>query len=103
MGDTVFSKKLFFFNDFSFSSFSYPFIIVEDKLFEGCRFINVNLSESQFIRCKFVDCAFDNSNLSAAQFSSSSFNNIIFFESKATGINWTMLNWPHIWLSSPFQ
>ncbi|WP_115304934.1 pentapeptide repeat-containing protein [Legionella maceachernii] len=31
----------------------------EDRLFEGCRFISANFSESQFIRCKFVDCEFN--------------------------------------------
>ena len=102
MNTTVFSKKNEFLEQ-SFSSLSCPSITVEDKIFEGCRFINVNIPESQFIRCKFIDCEFSNCNLSAVQFKSSSFSNITFFESKATGINWTMLNWPHIRLSSPFQ
>lgn len=102
MNATVFSRKSEFYEQ-NFSRLSCPSITVEDKLFEGCRFIDATFSESQFIRCKFVDCEFNNCNLSAVQFKSSSFNNITFFESKATGINWTMLNWPHIRLSCPFQ
>ncbi|MCW8399480.1 pentapeptide repeat-containing protein [Legionella sp. PATHC038] len=102
MKTTVFSSNTEFYEQ-NFSSLSYPSIIIEDKLFEGCRFINANFSESQFIRCKFVDCEFNNCNLSAVQFKASSLNNVTFFESKVTGVNWTMLNWPHIRLSSPFQ
>ncbi len=102
MEPTVFSSDSEFYEQ-NFSSFNCPSIIIEDKLFEGCRFIRANFSESQFIRCKFVECEFNNCNLSAVQFKDSSFNDIIFFESKVTGVNWTMLNWPHIRLSSPFQ
>lgn len=102
MDTTIFSKKSEFY-DLSFSDLNCPSIIVEDKIFDSCKFINANFPESQFIRCKFVDSEFDNCDLSAAQFKSSSLNNITFVESKATGINWTMLNWPRVQLSSPFQ
>jgi len=85
------------------SGLNCPSSIIEDKLFEGCRFINVNFFESQFNRCKFIDCEFNNCNLSAAQFKASSLSTVTFFESKVTGVNWAMLNWPHIRLSSPFQ
>ena len=99
---TVFLSNTEFYEQ-NFSGLSYSSTIIEDKLFEGCRFINSNFSESQFIRCKFVDCEFNNCNLSAVQFKASLFNDIIFFESKVTGVNWTMLNWPQIRLSTPFQ
>lgn len=102
MKATDFSNNSEFYEQ-SFSSLNYPSTIIEDKLFEGCRFSNANFSESQFIRCKFVDCEFNNCNLSVVQFKACLFNHIIFFESKVTGVNWTMLNWPHIRLSSPFE
>jgi fluoroquinolone resistance protein len=99
---TVFSNATEF-HEQNFSNFSYSSAMIEGKLFEGCRFVHVNFSESQFIRCKFVDCEFNHCNLSTAQFKGSSFNNVTFYESKVIGINWTILNWPHIRLSSPFQ
>lgn len=102
MNTTVFSNKTEFYEQ-NFFSLSHPSTIIEDKLFEGCQFINANFSESQFIRCKFVDCEFNNCNLSAVQFKASLFNNVTFFESKVIGVNWTMLNWPLIRLSIPFQ
>ena len=102
MESTAFSSGCEFYEQ-NFSSLNYPSTIIENKLFEGCRFINVNFSESQFIRCKFVDCEFNNCNLSTVQFNASSFNDITFFESKVMGVNWTMLNWRYVRLSSPFQ
>ena len=102
MNTTVFSNNTEFYEQ-NFSSLSHPSTIIEDKLFEQCQFINANFSESQFIRCKFVDCEFNNCNLSAVKFKASLFNNVTFFESKVIGVNWTMLNWPLIRLSSPFH
>lgn len=102
MKTTAFSNNTEFYEQ-NFSCLNYPSTLIEDKLFERCQFNSVNFSESQFIRCKFVDCEFNNCNLCAVQFKSSSFNNTAFFESKATGINWTLLNWSHIRLSNPFQ
>lgn len=87
----------------NFSGLSYLSAIIEDKLFEGCRFTSANFSESRFLRCKFVDCEFNNCNLSAVQFNASSLDDVTFFESKVTGVNWTMLHWPRIRLSSPFR
>ncbi|HGC5725807.1 MULTISPECIES: pentapeptide repeat-containing protein [Legionella] len=102
MEPTIFSSNTEYYEQ-KFSNLSYPSTIIEDKLFEGCQFVSTNFSESQFIRCKFIDCEFKNCNLSTVQFKASSFKDITFFESKVTGVNWTMLNWPHIRLSSPFQ
>lgn len=102
MKATVFSGNTEFYEK-KFSGLSHPSTIIEEKLFEGCQFISTTFSEYQFVRCKFVDCEFNNCNLSAVQFKASLFNNVTFFESKVTGVNWTMLNWPHIRLHSPFQ
>lgn len=66
MNASIFTQKNEFFEQ-SFSSLSYPCITVADKIFEGCKFINVNIPESQFIRCKFVECEFNNCNLSVGQ------------------------------------
>ena len=91
------------FYDASFADLKLEKTKLQNKIFENCRFINCNFSETQFISCKFVDCEFKSCNLSSAQFDNSSFSEVVFYESKAIGINWTKLKWPSIKLSSPFQ
>jgi len=102
MIEQPFSKKNEYY-DHRFSNLNIPNIIVEKKRFEGCHFINVNLSESKLIRCKFVNCEFVNCNLSTVEFDASTLTEITFSESKTMGINWTKLNWPHIKLHSSLQ
>jgi len=74
---------------------------VEKVIFENCRFIDCDFSETSFYQCKFVDCYFKSSNLSLIKVNSSSFNEVEFDGCKMTGINWALVRWPSIALTSP--
>ena len=91
------------FYDTNFIDINFPDRELKNIIFENCGFISCNFSETKFHGCKFIDCELRASNLSNSQFDESSFSEVMFYDSKAIGINWTKLRWPYIKLSSPFQ
>jgi len=74
---------------------------VELSNFEDCKFVNCNLSVTQFLECEFIDCEFKNSDLTLIQFDKSKFLETDFKNCKITGVNWTSLDWRSITLVSP--
>jgi uncharacterized protein YjbI with pentapeptide repeats len=71
--------------------------------FEACTFKNCDFSEAVFKRCNFIDCEFVGCNLSVVNLEYSKFSEVVFRDSKAIGVNWTLATWPNMAFSSPIQ
>lgn len=63
--------------------------LVEESVFDRCRFVKCNLGSASFRRCRFIDCIFEECDLSNLQVQGASFRDVAFRSCKAVGINWT--------------
>ena len=86
------------FKDLKYSHKTILSISFEECTFENCEFI-----ESKFMNCRFIDCQFINCNLSVAKMDDSTFRDVIFRNSKTSGLDWTKAAWPEIALSSSIK
>lgn len=71
------------------------------KEFEECTFVNCDFSEVQLRHCIFEDCRFLKCNMSVMKVDGSRFSNVVFEESKLSGIDWTKAVYSDILLDSP--
>lgn len=76
--------------------------IFQHKTFECCRFVDSQFNHARFTQCKFVDCDFQACDLSTAEFDKSVLVDVVFSDSKLTGIDWNKLNWPTVVIHPPF-
>lgn len=76
---------------------------LQSKEFEACCFMDCNFSDGMFKHCKFVDCEFIRCNLSMLKFDSSEFNEVVFKQSKLSGIDWTRISLSNLMANSPFK
>lgn len=56
--------------------------------FTGCEFTSCKFSEVSFFDCHFEDCIFDNCNMGSISVKHTSFQNVMFKDTKLTGIQW---------------
>ena len=82
------------FEDAEFDALNLEEQAVEDKSFYACIFRNGAFHKTRFVNCLFEECEFVSCDLSAARFSSSRLPEVIFKQSKVTGINWTEMREP---------
>lgn len=87
----------------TFSELVAPEQTVESVEFDGCTFINCDLSQSRFYKCSFIDCSFIRSNLSVIQLKLSRFSDVSFDECKMPGIDWTQISRPNLIFYSPIK
>ncbi|MDA3947443.1 MAG: pentapeptide repeat-containing protein [Helicobacteraceae bacterium] len=71
------------------------------KEFDDCTFINCDFSEAQLCHCIFEDCHFLKCNLSVIKVDASRFLNVVFEESKLSGIDWTKAAYSDVLLDAP--
>ena len=57
--------------------------------FNQCTFKKCDLSNSGFLKNKFLDCTFDNCNLSMMKFGGSTLSNVVFKNCKILGVNFS--------------
>ena len=76
---------------------------VQRSTFEDCRFVDCDFSFARITECRFNDCEFRNSNLSSVNCDKSKFIGSTFGHCKATGVNWTTLDWSGYRLGSPIS
>jgi len=76
---------------------------IASKEFDGCTFEGCNFSEAIFKRCNFVDCEFVNCNLSNIELGYSKFSEVVFYESKLVGIDWTKAAWSNFIFAAPIK
>ena len=74
---------------------------LQRSVFEDCRFVNCDFSCARIAGCKFNDCEFRDSNLSSVDCGKSKFIGASFRDCKATGVNWTTLDWSSYRLGPP--
>ncbi len=72
------------------------------KEFDDCTFVNCDFSEARFRHCIFEDCRFIKCNLSVLKVDSSRFSNVVFEESKLSGIDWTKAAYSDILPDAPY-
>ena len=87
----------------TFSDLVIPGAKVECTEFDGCTFINCDLSETLFYKCKFIDCSFVRSNLSVINLKFSQFSDVSFDECKMPGIDWTQVSRPNLIFYAPVK
>ncbi|HEY7296156.1 MAG TPA: pentapeptide repeat-containing protein [Dehalococcoidia bacterium] len=58
--------------------------------FDGCTFEGCLFNEAVFSHCRFVDCRLDACDLSLARFPNTRLNEVIFANSKLSGVDWTL-------------
>jgi fluoroquinolone resistance protein len=73
------------------------------KEFDGCTFVDCNLSDATFDGCRLVECSFLRCNLSLARFDTSRLLDVAFEACKLVGIDWTRAAWPALELASPLK
>lgn len=61
---------------------------VTEVEFHDCKFINCKFSRVIFFDCRFENCSFHNCNLSSISMKHCVFDDVLFEESKLTGIQW---------------
>lgn len=71
------------------------------KEFDDCTFIDCDFSEAQLRHCIFEDCRFLKCNLGVVKVDGSRFSNVVFEESKLSGIDWTKAVYSDILLDAP--
>ena len=76
---------------------------VQRNAFEDCRFVDCDFSFGRMTECRFNDCEFKSSNLSSVNCDKSKFIGSTFRHCKATGVNWTTLDWSGYRLGSPIS
>lgn len=69
--------------------------------FDRCTFSQCDLSDTVFTHCKFIDCEFIGCNLNSIQFSFSKLTDVNFKDCKLMGVDWTLVAWPNLSISSP--
>ena len=74
---------------------------IVSKEFEECIFVNCDFSEAQLRHCIFEDCRFLKCNMSVMKVDGSRFSNVVFEESKLSGIDWTKAIYSDILLDAP--
>lgn len=87
----------------TFSNEDFSGIKLASKEFDGCTFNECNFSEAILSRCNFVDCEFNKCNLSMLNVEYSKFSDVVFYESKLIGVNWTTAAWASLAFSSPLK
>jgi uncharacterized protein YjbI with pentapeptide repeats len=80
-----------------------PGIRVVGKQFDGCRFENCSLLESAFFDCSFRDSTFEGCNLSLWNVTNTTFLDVVFRQSKLTGVDWTVARWSAVGAPVTFE
>lgn len=62
------------------------------RAFEGCRFLNCDLSYADLSQLLFVDCTFESCNLSLGKVLKTGFQDVTFLDCKITGVNFSVCN-----------
>lgn len=73
----------------TFEKISYAGKEVKNREFEGCRFLQCDLSDSNFSHSQFTDCQFIGCNLANIKLGSATLNTIFFKECKLIGVNFS--------------
>lgn len=60
--------------------------------YDGCSFVNCNLSRASLARCVFLDCVFERCNLSMAVVTNASFRDVEFVGCKLVGLRFDECN-----------
>lgn len=68
--------------------------IEEYREFDGCSFINCTFRSTEFLSCKFSECIFEGCELSLMKVKNSTFNDVVFKNSKVTGVDFSHLSEP---------
>jgi len=63
-----------------------------DRIFEGCSFINCDLSYADLSHITFINCVMDTCNLSLAKLGNTGFQEVEFRDCKFTGVNFSASN-----------
>lgn len=66
--------------------------LLSNKEFDSCTFDNCIFNESILENCRFIDCIFNECDLSLLKIKGSVFNDITIKNSKAIGIDWSLLS-----------
>jgi len=58
--------------------------------FEGCAFVRCSFNETLFSHSRFAECRFEGCDLSLARFPNTRMSELVFRESKLSGVDWTL-------------
>lgn len=64
----------------------------QKRVFDGCEFLNSDLSYANLFQSTFIDCRFENCNLSLVKIASTGFQNVVFEGCKLSGVNFGHAN-----------
>ena len=84
-----------------FSGLDAKNVTVQRSVFDDCRFVDCDFSYARFTDCRFRDCEFENSSLNSINVDGAKVIGATFRHTKATGINWTTLDWSSYRLGPP--
>ena len=84
-----------------FSGLDAKNVTVQQSVFDDCRFVDCDFSYARFTDCRFRDCEFENSSLNSINVDGAKVIGATFRHTKATGINWTTLDWSSYRLGPP--
>ncbi|MDB4925189.1 pentapeptide repeat-containing protein [Mucilaginibacter sp.] len=77
-------------DDKTFEEVSFAEKLTRATEYNNCLFKKCDLSNSDFMKCKFIDCIFDNCNLSMMKWSRSTLSNVVFKQCKILGVNFSL-------------
>ncbi len=76
---------------------------VVGKQFDGCRFEHCSFQEGEFLDCAFRDSTFEGCNLSMWKVTNTTFLDVVFRQSKLTGVDWTAARWSTVGAPVTFE
>lgn len=78
-------------------------LILLNKTFDNCTFIECDFSQAQFRHCTFVDCVFVRCQLSMVEVSHCKFDEVSFEHCKMLAMDWSKAYWRDLALGAPLS